>query len=134
MVQRLAFLIGGTLALWVALVYPASRLLGPEALIQSLSAMLLCLLPAVATMAFALRAFTRSSEEQLLAILGGTGLRMAVVLGFGLLGFVFVPELHANAFWIWLIVFYAATLALEMTLLRAQAVGTTRLASSFSCE
>jgi hypothetical protein len=117
MAQRLGLLIGGTVALWAVLVYPASRLLGSEALIHSLAAMLLCLIPAVATMAFALRAFQRSSEEQLLAVLGGTGLRMAVVLGLGFLAFTFVPELHADAFWIWLIVFYLATLGLEMTLL-----------------
>lgn len=117
MAQRLGLLIGGTLVLWAVVVYPASRLLGPEALVQSLAAMLLCLVPAVATMAFALRAFNRSGEEQLLAVLGGTGVRMAVVLGLGWLGFTLVPELHANAFWIWLIVFYLATLGLEMTLL-----------------
>src|SRR5262245_52160545 len=103
MAQQLGLLSGGTLALWALLVYPASRLLGPEALIQSLAAMLLCLVPAVATMAFALRAFQRSAEEQLLAVLGGTGVRMAVVLGLGWLGFSFLPELHDVAFWIWLV-------------------------------
>jgi hypothetical protein len=42
---------------------------------------------------------------------------MAVVLGLGWLGHSLVPELHTTAFWIWLVVFYLATLALEIGLL-----------------
>jgi hypothetical protein len=49
-------------------------------------------------------------------VLGGTGMRMGVVLGAGLLLYSFVPLFAQQAFWVWLLVFYLLTLAVEMVL------------------
>jgi hypothetical protein len=115
-VRRLGFLVAGSLLLWLAVVYPARQLGGDEAVFLSAVALALCLVPAAATMAWALRAGT-SPESQLLMILGGTGVRMGIVLGGGLLLTRLFPDYFPAAFWIWLVVFYLFTLALEMTLL-----------------
>jgi hypothetical protein len=64
-----------------------------------------------------MRAANRPGDEQMLAALGGTGARMAVVLGLGWLGYAVVPELQQDSFWLWLIVFYLATLGLEIGIL-----------------
>jgi len=114
--RRLAILVGGALLLWLAVLFPAYQLGGDEAIFLSAVALALCLIPAVATMAWALRADT-SPESQLLMILGGTGVRMGIVLGGGLLLTRLLPEHFPGAFWIWLVVFYLFILGLEMTLL-----------------
>jgi hypothetical protein len=120
---RLGLLIGGTLAAWVLLVYPAMRVLGEQALLRSAAALLICLIPAAGTLAFALRGQVQRGEDQLLAMLGGMGVRMAFVLGLGFLAYSMVPVLHADEFWIWLIVFYLLTLGLEIGLVvKAQSV------------
>ena len=102
--------------MWLAVLFPAYKLGGDEAIFLSAVALALCLIPAVATMAWALRADT-SPESQLLMILGGTGVRMGIVLGGGLLLTRLFPEHFPAAFWIWLVVFYLFILGLEMTLL-----------------
>lgn len=112
--QRLAGLIVVTLLLWAAAAWIGQRLWGESAVIQSAAAMLLCLVPAVGTMAWALAVRSRSSGEQMLAMLGGVGLRMFLVLGLGLAAYHAVPLLQSEAFWIWLLVFYLVTLGLEM--------------------
>jgi hypothetical protein len=109
-------LVAGSLLLWLALVYPARQLGGDEAVFLSTVALALCLVPAVATMAWALRAGS-TPESQLLMILGGTGVRMGIVLGGGLLLTRLFPDDFPSAFWVWLVVFYLFTLGLEMTLL-----------------
>lgn len=114
--RRLGILVIGSLLLWVALVIPGRLLGGDEAVFLSSVALALCLIPAVATMAWALRAGT-SPEAQLLMILGGTGVRMGIVLGGGLLLTQLLPEQFPSVFWIWLVVFYLFILGLEMTLI-----------------
>jgi hypothetical protein len=114
--RRLGILVGGALLLWLAVLFPAYQLGGDEAIFLSAVALALCLIPAVATMAWALRADT-SPESQLLMILGGTGVRMGIVLGGGLLLTRLLPEHFPAAFWIWLVVFYLFILGLEMALL-----------------
>jgi hypothetical protein len=51
-------------------------------------------------------------------VLGGTGLRMVVVMTAGLVLFLRVDYFQKNpGFWAWILVFYLFTLALEMTLI-----------------
>jgi hypothetical protein len=61
---------------------------------------------------------SRSADQQLLLVLGGTGVRLLFVLGFGLGIYGTIPYFQQPSFWIWLLVFYLFTLALETVLLR----------------
>jgi hypothetical protein len=49
-------------------------------------------------------------------VLGGTGLRLFFVLGAGLVLTGAVPYFQLQSFWVWVLVFYLFTLALEMLL------------------
>jgi type IV secretory pathway VirB2 component (pilin) len=115
--RNLGLLIGVTLALWVLLMYPARWLGVEEASLFSSVAVLLCLLPAAATLAWAHRSAQRSPEQYVMAALGGTVVRMAVVLGVGLSLYLGLPDFHRTSFWIWVSVFYLFTLALEVILI-----------------
>lgn len=115
--QPLTILIAGTLAFGVALVYPVHELWGTTAVMQEGVSLLLCLVPATATLAWAARAGTQSAEQRLLVVLGGMGIRMVFVLGAGLLLYSIWGALQQPAFWVWLLVFYLCTLTLEMVLL-----------------
>lgn len=119
MKRRLGLLLVGTLLGWTIVAYPALRLWGPEALVQSAVAMGLCLAPAAVTMVFLGRSLQRPPEQQLLAMVGGMGIRMVVVLGAGTLLYFAVPVLQSDGFWIWLLVFYLLTLALEVGIVLA---------------
>jgi hypothetical protein len=116
-------LIGGTLLLWVVVVYPAHLAWGTAAILQSATAMGLCLVPTAATLLWAGWAQGGSPARQLGFVLGGTGVRMAVVLAGGLALSLAVPgfrEPDQTAFWAWVLVFYLVTLAIEVTLLYQQ--------------
>ena len=120
MTWRLALLVGGTLLLWVVVVYPAHLIWGTVAIQHSAAAMGLCLLPAVATLLWAEWAQRQSPGHQLGMILGGTAVRMVVVLAGGLalsLNVSTFREPSETAFWVWVLVFYMATLGLEVALL-----------------
>ncbi len=120
MSKRLGLLLGGTLAFWLLVVYPARVLGGWPGVVYSAVAMLLCLVPTAVTLAWARRAALQSPGQQLMAVMGGTGLRMAVVLGCGVLLYLSAPYFEQRAFWIWLLVFYLFTLTWEMVLLLAE--------------
>jgi hypothetical protein len=115
----LARLIAGTLTVWLIAAWPARWLAGPEAPPRGLIACLLCLAPAVLTLAWAASTAGDKPERQLIAVLGGTLVRMVAVLGGALLLFFAVPLLHAADFWMWVLGFYLFTLALEMALVLA---------------
>jgi hypothetical protein len=117
--KHVLLLIVVSLALWLLLALPARMLGGGDAaMIFSGTALLLCLVPAVGTLVWALWGLQRNPEQQLIIILGGTGLRMFFVLCVALLISQFVPYYQQQiSFWIWLLVLYMSTLALEMGLL-----------------
>jgi hypothetical protein len=118
--KRLRLLTAGTLLFWGVLVYPGVLLFGNSALAHSLAALGLCLIPALVTLAWTSRGLQSSPEQQLVAVLGGTGVRMAVALGGGLGLQAFQPELFTDLFWGWLAAFYFFTLAFEIVLLVAR--------------
>jgi hypothetical protein len=124
--KRLAWLIAGTLGLWAVVAYPAQRFAGDGALLYCTVASGLCLLPAAGTLVWSEWASRRSTEQQLLTVLGGTGLRMAVVLGVGLALYTLVPFFGRSSFWIWVLVFYLFTLAFEIVLLTGARPATQR--------
>jgi hypothetical protein len=115
--QRVAFLVGGTLLLWAVVTYPASLWIDESAWLYSSTAMALCLVPAAVTMLWLSRVAAQAGEQQLVALLGGTGLRMAVVLGVGLALTAWLPEWFSKTFLVWLVVYYLFTLFLEVRLL-----------------
>jgi hypothetical protein len=117
--KRVLILVGGVAALWLLLALPARHLGGgDDAVAQSGLAALLCLVPAAAVMVWADWAFRQSAEQQMYAVLGGSGVRMFFVLGAALL----LTELAGwyrgqIGFWVWIGVFYLFTLVLEIALL-----------------
>ena len=80
-------------------------------------AVLLCLPPSALTLVWTRWAAKGPPEQQLLALLGGTTLRMGFVLLGGLLLAVTSVYFQQANFWIWLLLAYLFTLSLEMLLL-----------------
>ena len=121
MTRRLLYLFGGCAAFWLLVALPARHLGGGDAAVAySGTALALCLVPGVVTLLWAGWALDKSPEQQLTLVLGGTGMRLFVVLGAAWVLFATVPYYREhNGFWAWLLVFYLFTLALEMALLLA---------------
>ena len=119
MIGRLLLLVGGALAFWLLVGLPARAFGGgDQALIFCGAAVLLCLPPMVATLAWAEFALNKDPQQQLVMVLGGTGLRMAFVLAGGMVLYLFVPYFKDEiAFWLWVMVVYPVTLALDVVLM-----------------
>ena len=117
--RRVLLLIAGSLALWLLVALPARMLGGADAaIIFSGTALLICLVPAVGTLLWVMWGLQWHPEQQPTMILGSTGLRLFFVLAVALLISQVVPYYQEQTgFWIWLLVFYLITLALEMGLL-----------------
>jgi hypothetical protein len=117
--SRPLLLIAGGLAFWLVTGLPARHLGGGDlAVLHSGTAVLLCLVPAAATLAWASRAARRDPQQELTVILGSTGVRLFGVLIVALLLYTQVPLYQGHeGFWFWLLASYLFTLALEMTLL-----------------
>jgi hypothetical protein len=130
-IKGLLWLVGGTALFGALVTYPA-RLLAerqqwerPELTVWwSAIAALLCLVPTALTLAWTRRAYAAQPEQQLLAVMGGTAVRMAFVIAAGLVLFLGVPEFEYQRFWVFVVVYYLFTLALEMVLIvRGTAAG-----------
>lgn len=121
MSRRLILLTGGVAAFWLLLALPARQLGGgDDAVVQSGLAALLCFLPAAAVMVWADWAFRQSPEQQMYVVLGGGGVRMFFVLTAALILTEIVGLFKGSfSFYIWLLVFYLFTLALEIGLILA---------------
>jgi hypothetical protein len=104
--------------LWLLLALPAGYLSdSDDPLYHAGTAALLC----SATMALALygsvRLARRDPRTAALVALGASGLRMFVVLALAVVLANLVPFFRNRAFWLWLVVFYFTTLALDVALL-----------------
>jgi hypothetical protein len=110
-------LVAAVALFWAVLSYPASLWWGERMFVQSAVAAVLCLAPALVSLALMRPESLRTPDKQLRLVVGGMGLRMVCVLGLGALGYAVVDHLHADAFWIWLLVFYLTTLAVETGLI-----------------
>src|SRR6266446_3931801 len=115
--KQVGALILGSLAFWAVIVVPARALVGVDAIVQSLAALALALVPAVATLAWATWAYRNSPEMQLLAVLGGSAVRMAVALGGAWVLVRTYPFVFDETLWILLVLCYLWVLGLEVTLL-----------------
>jgi len=82
-------------------------------------ALALCLAPMAGTLLWVSYAHRRTTDLQMMAVLGGTGLRMFVVLGAGLILTHAVPVFieQQMTFWLWVLGVYLATLSLEIVVL-----------------
>ena len=118
---RLLLLIGGALAFWLLAGLPARMLGGgDEALVFSGTAVLLCLPPMAATLIWANWVKDKSAHDQLMMVLGGTGLRIGFVIAGALIVYFAIPYFQGRiAFWIWVLVVYLAALALDVVLIVA---------------
>jgi hypothetical protein len=124
---RLLLLIAGTVVLWVLLSYPAYLLGGDDGLLFSAVAAGLCMLPTAGTLLWCDLVLGSSPEQQLMAVFGSTAVRIVFVVGAAMVLYQFqdppLERFHSTSFWLWIIVFYLATLTLEMVLVvRRQAV------------
>ncbi len=117
MTRQLTQLVAGCLGIWLLFAIPAWLIGGELALIDTASAGVLCLAPMAATMIWCHWAFGGSPEQQLTAVLGGTSVRLVFVIAGGIGLFFAVDMLHRDAFLIWVVVFYLATLTLEVVLI-----------------
>jgi hypothetical protein len=122
--KALLGLVVGTALFGGLITYPARLLAdrqGWEAAelttLWSVTAALLCLLPTALTLAWTRWASQGKPEQQLLAVMGGTMVRMAFVMAAGLILFLGVKEFAYQRFWLFVVVYYLFTLALEMILI-----------------
>ncbi len=111
-----AWLVCGAVGLWLLALYPGWLLAGEQALFQSTAALLICLIPALATFCWAVRS-SDSPEKQLLTTLGGSGIRIVTVVAVGLVLYLTWPDIFNDYFWVWIAIFYLFLLALETFLL-----------------
>jgi len=118
--RRLAILVSGSLCFWLLAALPARHVWGDSALVFSGVSVLLCLVPTALTLSWANWAMEQAPQQQLLVVLGGTGLRMFFVLFGGVLIYFLVPYFqNQQSFWIWVLISYLVTLTLEMALVLA---------------
>jgi hypothetical protein len=119
--RRLGILVGGSLLFWLLTALPARHIWGDRAIAFSGVAISLCVVPTALTLLWSRWALAQGPEQQLVMVLGGTGVRMFFVLAGGLLLYLLVPYFqNQQSFWVWVLVSYLFTLALEMTLMLSQ--------------
>jgi hypothetical protein len=116
MTRQLGLLLAGSIVVWLLLAVPASLVSGTGALLDTAVACGLCLVPMSATMMWCHWVCGNSGEQQLAAVMGGTSLRLIIVVAGGIGLYYTVEALSRPAFLIWIVVFYLATLALEVVL------------------
>src|SRR5436309_12534970 len=84
--RPVVLLIAVAMAFWLLVAIPARALGGGDsAVIFSGTALLLCLIPTIGTLAWGAKSLRERPDQQITMILGGTGLRMFFVLCGGLL-------------------------------------------------
>ena len=119
MIRRVGLMLGGALLLWGAMAWPAYALGGERQVVFSAVALAVCLIPATLSMLWAEWTFRKAPDQFLLTILGGTGLRLFVVLGASLALSGALGYFRGGGFLLWILAFYLATLTLEVVLLLA---------------
>jgi hypothetical protein len=88
-----------------------------DVLLQGGVAFALAFVPAVLTLAWVVYSYRAAPEMQLLAGLGGSGIRMMIALGCGFFLTSAQPQAFNMAFWSWLVLFYLVLLGFEIALL-----------------
>jgi hypothetical protein len=116
--REAALLVASVMVVWLASAAPVVLAAGPEGLAVSALAGLVCLGPALMTLAIGLWSFDRGMRWRLVAILGGPGLRMIVVLLVAILLLALTRWLaqHRTLFAVLLVLYYLVTVATETTI------------------
>jgi hypothetical protein len=125
-IQRLLVLIGSCGLLWLVLACPAYWWLGGDHFLYSAVAAAMCLVPTAATLLWCELAMGKTPEQQLAAVMGGTGIRMFFVIGVGMVIYHTLPQFHSGSFWLWILVFYLVTLTMEIVLITRRQTATDR--------
>jgi hypothetical protein len=112
--RRLTFFLGGAAAFWLLMALPAQLLGGRQSVAYSAAAMGICLVPATLSL---ILASSGPPSQQMVRVLGGTGLRMVGAIGGGLALYLTVPYFARFGFWAWMLVAYSFTLGWEVVLL-----------------
>ena len=110
--------LAGALAGWFLLALLAYALWRQDGLVCLTVSGAICIVPAGLSLFWSLYAASRSSSEQILAVMGGMFLRMLFVLAVGVAVFLLQPwfqEVKERAYVYWgsLLLFYLMSLALE---------------------
>jgi hypothetical protein len=120
--RRVGLFLGASFVAWAAVAIPARFIWADFALLQSSVAAGICVAPSIVSLAWSDRAFRHHPNQLLLAVLGGTGFRITVVLGLATAlyaGMRSLPGWGGESFWGWVLAFYLITLGIEMTVLLA---------------
>lgn len=118
MTRTLGYFLAGAIAGWLALAGVGYALKGMFGLLCAGYVGPLCIVPTTISLMMTLWSSQRSNSEQLMAVVGGMGVRMATVLGLSLLIFLNVPQFREDKtrefiFWGFVLVGYLGTLAWE---------------------
>ena len=129
--RQLGILLGSLVLLWLLAALPARWIWGESVFLQSIFALVLCALPAAVSLAWANAGMQRSPEMLMFQVLGGTGLRMAFVLGVGLALYLGLPQHFSEVFWVWVLLFYMFSLFVEVSLVvRAKKTAASRASNA----
>jgi hypothetical protein len=116
--RRLGWFLGAALAVWLLVVIPVRYAWGPTQAVYGSCALAICLVPAAGTLAWSLWGRRQPPTQQMIVILGGTGIRMAAVFVAAVVLSQRVDYFRREpGFWTWVLVFYLVTLGLEVTVL-----------------
>ena len=103
MTRSLGILIGTTVAIWAARLFcPRGTLGGERAVVYSLVALIICLIPSVVTLIWACRTIKYRPSQAFAVIASSMGVRMTFVLGAGLILNQAVPYFEQLSFWFWI--------------------------------
>ena len=118
MSRTLGYFLGGALVGWLALAGGGYAIKRDYGLLCAGVAGLICIIPTTISLIFTLWSNGKSASEQLMAVVGGMGVRMVAVLGLSLAVFLTVPQFQEDqgrqlTFWSFVLVGYLGTLAWE---------------------
>ena len=118
--KSLLLFLAGSLLFGAAALSGGYAVWGLDSLRQGAAAFGLAFLPAAVAFAWVIFSYRKAPELQLLASLGGSGVRMAIALGGGMFLTQSRPQEFEMPFWAWLVLFYLTFLGFEIFLLVRQ--------------
>jgi hypothetical protein len=120
LIRPLAVLVSGVLGAWLLTVGCALLLRRGDLVLPTLVAALICLIPAVLTLVWALRARPPSAAARLQLLVFGSLIRMSLTAAGGMAAYLLIERCETVAFLVALLGFYMLALALETRLLASQ--------------